>query len=277
MKFIALLLLLSSYALWSFAVKKEKDIPYSNNGIANLLDVYHQRNIKKPQDVIVFIHGGSWNSGKKDTYWFLGRAFARKGKVAVIINYPLSPDAKYKEMAFDCAKAVMWVKQNIDKYGGNPDRIFVMGHSAGAHLAALIDADKSYFGKMGVQNPIKGLILNDPFGLNIYEYLNIQLNTGDRHVPGFLRVFGEDPKEWKAASPFYKIANISNPYLLFMGGKTFPSIKMQTPAFRDEMKKLGKQVVFYENKNKKHIGMITQMIFGWNKRYDEIIHFMDKH
>ncbi|HET8828412.1 MAG TPA: alpha/beta hydrolase, partial [Pelobium sp.] len=276
MKFLSILSILLFLSTLSFSkVKKEKDIAYATNGPANLLDIYHQKNIKTPQDVILFIHGGSWNSGKKNTYWFLGRAFARKEKVAVIINYPLSPDAKYREMATDCAKAVVWVKQNIAKYGGNPDRIFVMGHSAGGHLAALIDADQSYFNKLGQSNPIKGVILNDPFGLDIQQYLELQINTGDKHVPGFLKVFTTDPEEWKKASPFNKIANITNPYLMYVGEKTFESIKLQTPAFNKEMLKQGKQASLTVIKGKKHIGMITQMIFGCNKLYDEIIGFTD--
>ncbi len=258
-------------------VKKEKDIAYADNGNANLLDVYHQKNIKSPQDVIVFIHGGSWRSGKKDTYWFLARAFARKGKVAVVINYPLSPEAEYQEMALDCAKAMIWVKQNIAKYGGNPDRIFVMGHSAGGHLAALIDADKTYFGKLGHPNPIKGVILNDPFGLDIHQYLKLQINTDDEFVPGFLKVFTDNPQEWLKASPYNKIANINNPYLMFTGEKTYKSIKMQTPAFRDEMLKQGQYASLEVIKGKKHIGMITQMIFGCNQLYDKIIDFIDSH
>lgn len=278
MKFTTVLLLLFLISAIAYAkVKKEKDIAYADKGAANLLDVYHQKDIKTPQDVIVFIHGGSWNSGKKDTYWFLARAFARKGKVAVMINYPLSPDAKYQEMASDCAKALMWVKQNIATYGGNPDRIFVMGHSAGAHLAALIDADPSYFAKLGYPNPIKGVILNDPFGLDVLQYLERQIHTDDKHVPGFLKVFTTEPLEWKKASPYYKIAHITHPYLMFMGEKTFESIKLQTPAFRDEMLKQGKTVTLAEIKGKRHIGMITQMIFGCNQLYSKIINFTNKH
>lgn len=276
MKFLIVLQLFILISIMSFSkVKKEKDIAYADKGIVNLLDIYHQKNIKKAQDVIVFIHGGSWNSGKKDTYWFLGRNFARKGKVVVIINYPLSPNAAYQEMAFDCAKAVNWVKDNIAKYGGNPKRIFVMGHSAGGHLAALINQDKKYFGKLGVENPIKGVILNDAFGLNIYQYLTLQINTDDEYVPDFLKVFSKEPLEWKAASPFYKIENITNPYLIFMGEKTFLSIKMQSPDFKQEMIRQGKSASLEEIKGKKHVAMMTQMIFGWNKLYDKIIGFID--
>ncbi|MFC5284697.1 alpha/beta hydrolase [Pedobacter alpinus] len=278
MKFFIILQIIMLTSIISFSkVKKEKDIAYADKVNFNLLDIYHEKNIKTPQDVIVFIHGGSWNSGKKDTYWFLGRNFARKGKIVVVINYPLSPNVQYQEMAFDCAKAVNWVKLNINKYGGNPNRIFIMGHSAGAHLAALINQDKKYFEKIGVENPIKGVILNDAFGLNIHQYLTLQINTDDEYVPGFLKVFTSEPAEWKTASPFYKIPNINNPYLIFMGEKTFLSIRMQSPAFKDEMLKQGKKVIFEEIKGKKHIGMMSQMAFGGNPLYQKIISFIDSH
>lgn len=256
--------------------KKIKDLAYADKGERNLLDIYRPNNEKKLHDVIVFIHGGSWDTGKKDTYWFLGRNFARKGKVFVAINYPLAPEAQYQEMGYDCAKAIKWVKENIKQYGGNPDKIFLMGHSAGGHLAALINQDPKYFAKAGIKNPIKGVILDDPFGLDIDQYLKAQINTDDKYVPGFLQVFSRDEKAWIDASPMYKIDNINNPYLMFVGGKSFPAIKKQTPIFEDKMKTANKQVSLEVIKGKKHIGMITQMIFGWNKLYDRIVGFTDK-
>ncbi|MBU1372099.1 MAG: alpha/beta hydrolase [Bacteroidetes bacterium] len=258
-------------------VKKEKDLAYADAGTSNLLDIYHSDQFSKPQDVIVFIHGGSWNSGSKDTYWFLGRNFARKGKIVVVINYQLSPEVQYDAMAYDCAKAVKWVKNHIQEYGGNPNQIFVMGHSAGGHLAALINQNPKYFNQAGIQNPIKGVILNDPFGLNIYQYMKLQINTDDKYIPGFLKVFGADEEEWKNASPIFTVDQIQNPYQLFSGSKTYPSIQMQTPAFYKALKENHKSVSFEIINGKKHIGMITQMIFGCNKMYDKIIDFIDKH
>ncbi|MDA9555371.1 alpha/beta hydrolase [Pelobium sp.] len=269
-------ILVFSFLTTLAGVKKEKDLAYADAGEENLLDIYHDDKTDSLQDVIVFIHGGSWNSGKKDSYWFLGNNFAKKGKVAVIINYPLSPKVQYKEMAFACAKAVAWVKQNISKYGGNPDRIFVMGHSAGAHLSALINQDPQYFAAAKTVNPIKGVILNDPFGLNMYHYMKLQMDTDDKYMPGFLKVFSKDEKNWIAASPMFKVNEINNPYQIFMGGNTYQSIKIQTPAFYQALKESRKQVYFQRVDHKKHVGMITQMIFGWNQLYKDIIGFMDR-
>ncbi len=260
-----------------FSSKKIKDLAYADKGERNLLDIYRPANKDKPHDVIIFIHGGSWRSSKKDTYWFLGRNFARKGKVFVAINYPLAPEYQYQEMGYDCAKAIKWVRDSISKYGGNPDRILLMGHSAGGHLAALVNQDPKYFAKAGIKNPIKGVILNDPFGLDIYQYLKAQINTDDEYVPGFLQVFSKDEKAWKDASPMLKIDQIKNPYMMFVGGDTFPAIKQQTPIFEQKMKADDKEVSLDVIEGKKHIGMITQMIFGWNNLYDRIIEFTDKH
>lgn len=257
-------------------VKIEKDLAYADKGERNLLDIYYNDKNKKSQDVIVFIHGGSWRSGAKDNYWFLGRNFVKKGKVFVAINYPLAPEYQYESMAYDCAKAIKWVKESISKYGGNPDRIFVMGHSAGGHLAALINQDPKYFAKVEVKNPIKGVILNDAFGLNIYQYLKIQINTDDKYVPGFLQVFSNDEKEWENASPMFTVQNINNPYIMFAGSKTYESIQVQTPVFYQELKNKNKTAYFEVIKGKRHIGMITQMIFGCNKMYDKILDFIDK-
>src|SRR6476620_9986266 len=94
---------------FSVGIKIERDISYSKsvpNVRENLLDVYYPKDKSNPKDVLVFIHGGSWNSGKKETYWWLGRNLASKDVVTIIINYGLSPVYQYEKMAADCAKAL---------------------------------------------------------------------------------------------------------------------------------------------------------------------------
>ena len=275
LKYLITFLMIFSFLSTIAGVKVQKDLVYADKGELNLLDVYYNHKNQKKSDVIVFIHGGSWNSGSKNTYWFLGKNFAKKGKVFVAINYPLSPAYQYQTMAYDCAKAIKWVKENISTYGGNPDRIFVMGHSAGAHLAALINQDLTYFENVKTKNPIKGVILNDAFGLNIYQYLKIQMNTDDKYVPGFLKVFTNKESEWEKASPIFTVSNINNPYIMFVGSKTYESILVQTPAFYQELKDKNKTAYYEVIKGKKHVPMITQMIFGYNKMYQKIIDFVD--
>lgn len=260
-----------------FAAKKAEDIRYipESSGKNNLLDVYYPRNTEKPKSVLVFIHGGGWNSGKKDTYWWLGRNMANKDVVTVIINYTLSPQARYNEMASECALAVKWVKANIAKYGGNPDKIFLMGHSAGGHLAALIDADPHYFKSAGIANPIKGVILNDTFGLDMFEYLS--LAEPGSQTNSFLYTFSNDKEIWKKGSPLTYFNNVKSPYLIFTGEKTYPSIKMQSERISKLLTAKKIPAEHYIIKNKKHVAMISQMVFGWNSLYGYITTFINQH
>ena len=269
-------ILLCCAPLLSSAVEIQKDIQYSpvDKGEYNKLDVYYPRIKGDAKDVIIFIHGGSWRSGSKKDYWWLGRNFARKNTVAVIINYPLSPKSEYEEMAFDCAEAVKWVQSNISKYGGNSKRIFLMGHSAGAHLSALINQDKRFFAKAGIKNPLRGVILNDAFGLDMYQYITTDINS--EHIPGFMETFTTNQEVWKKASPMNYTSTVTNPYLIFLGEKTFPSIRLQSPIFYNKVKSAQSNSEIREIKGKKHVGMVAQMFFGCNKLYGYMLDFMKK-
>ncbi|WP_316804410.1 alpha/beta hydrolase [Pedobacter nototheniae] len=257
----------------SAQVKAVKNINYAgNNAEANTLNVYYKNDGIQDKPVLVFIHGGSWSSGKKETYWWLGRNFARKGIVTVIINYPLAPNAGYEKMAEDCALAIKWVKENINGYQASADKIFVMGHSAGAHLGELVNADPQYFKKAGIKNPVKGMILNDPFGLDIYQYLTEA--EKDDYYYDFLRTFTNKPETWKIASPLNYANNITNPHLLFYGSKTYGAIKIQTPRLYEKLKANHVPVEIKEIKGKSHVPMISQMIFGGNDLYKDIVKFI---
>ena len=273
-----MLLYFNAFGAALFAkVKRERDIAYTNqvNGSRNFLDIYHPEIAGKPKDVIVFIHGGSWNSGKKDTYWWLGRHFANKGVVEVNINYSLAPDYQYSEMANDAAAAIKWVKVNISKYGGDPKRIFVMGHSAGGHLAALVNSDPQFFRDQGIENPIRGVILNDGFGLDMYEYL-LQAVRNEQ-TASFLKTFSDDQENWKKGSPLTYFDNIKNPYLILVGERTYPAIKLQSRRLYNMLVANKQPVVFKQIDKKKHVGMISQMFFGGNETYQIILDFMSAH
>lgn len=258
----------------SAQVKTAKNINYAGNTeVKNTLNIFYKNDGIADKPVLVFIHGGSWSSGKKETYWWLGRNFAKKGIVTVIINYPLAPDVQYGKMAEDCALAVKWVKENIGSYQASGDKLFVMGHSAGAHLGELINADPQYFKKVGIANPIKGVILNDPFGLDLYEYLTTA--EKDNFYFDFIRTFTTKPEVWKLASPMDYVNNVKNPHLLLYGGKTYGAIRIQTPRLYEKLKANHVPVEIMEIKGKSHVPMISQMIFGGNDLYKEIVAFIN--
>src|SRR5580658_10592982 len=110
--------------------------------------------------VIVFFYGGGWRSGSKRTYRYVAKALARRGYVAVLPDYRIYPQARYPDFLDDGAQAVRWVKDNAERFGGDPQKIFLMGHSAGAHIAAMLAIDATWLQKVGLVpgRDIAGLI-----------------------------------------------------------------------------------------------------------------------
>jgi len=103
----------------------------------------------KPLPVVIFIYGGGWRAGSKDEYAFAGRALAHRGYIAVIPDYRLFPDVKFPAFLEDSAKAVAWVHDNIAQVGGDPDRIFLSGQSAGAYNVTMLALDRQWLGREG--------------------------------------------------------------------------------------------------------------------------------
>lgn len=253
-------------------INKSKDILY-NPAHQLKLDVYAPKKITKPKGVLVFIHGGNWNSGRKSPYRFLGKRMASKGVVTVIIDYRLSPQTAYQGMATDAAMALKWVKENIHSYGGDENKIFISGHSAGGHLAALISADNQYFDSLKISNPIKGTILIDAFGLDMFQYLSHPHYVKN---PTYYAMFTTNPKTWQAGSPIYHLHEGMPSFLMYVGGKTYPSIIESNASFFTALKKYQPNARLITVKNKRHVPMITQFLNLGNKIYGEVIAFMEK-
>lgn len=104
--------------------------------------------------VIVFIYGGSWASGEKNDYQFLGQALASRGFVVAMPNYRLVPATRFPGFIEDCALGVKWVTESIAAYGGDPSRIVLCGHSAGAYNAMMLTVDQSYLRAVGVDTHV---------------------------------------------------------------------------------------------------------------------------
>lgn len=119
--------------------------------------------------VVVFIHGGSWQSGSKEQYRFVGSGLAERGYIAVVANYRLNPEVRFPGFVADAAGAVAWTLRNIGRYGGDPGRVFVMGHSAGAHTAMLLALDRRYLAAEGTSpEQLRGAIgLSGPYDFAI--------------------------------------------------------------------------------------------------------------
>src|SRR5262245_48078377 len=149
----------------TFQVQVLRDIAYYTgedaDKVRHKLDMYLPRG-HKDYPVVFFVHGGAWSAGDKNQlfiYSSLGRCFARHGIGFVSANYRLSPAVKHPEHIKDVARAFAWTHQNIKKHGGRPDELFVAGHSAGGHLAALLATDDTYLKEHGLSlKDIKGVV-----------------------------------------------------------------------------------------------------------------------
>lgn len=123
----------------------------------------------EPHPVMVFFHGGSWQTGSKDQYRFVGSSLAETGYVTVVANYRLHPEVDFPLFVTDAADAVAWTLRNISQYGGDPGRVFVMGHSSGAHMALLLALDPRYLEAAGAStDDLRGAIgLSGPYNFRI--------------------------------------------------------------------------------------------------------------
>lgn len=115
------------------------------------LDVYRPSATTRPAPVLVFFYGGDWRSGSKANYRFVAQAFASHGYVVVIPDYRLHPEVKFPAFVEDAASAVRWTRDHAGEYGGDPRRLFLAGHSAGSHLAAMLTLDAHYLEAVGMK------------------------------------------------------------------------------------------------------------------------------
>lgn len=198
MKALLAFLLLASVAQ---AQTLTSDIPYADPAHQRqVLDVYAPDNAKN-LPVVFWIHGGGWQTGDKTSVQIKPRVFTERGFVFVSTNYRLLPHVQMDVLIGDVAKSLGWVHKHITEYGGDPNRIFVMGHSAGAQLAALICIDERYLTAEGVPlEVLKGCV---PVDGDTYDVpaiiMTAELRQTVHHLPlpdvGHRVKFGNDPKK----------------------------------------------------------------------------------
>ena len=135
------------------------------------LDVYLP---PQPQGapVLVFFHGGGWRSGDKDHYKFVGSALAELGYIAVLPNYRLYPQVRFPDFVNDAALAVAWVRQRAASWVGDAPRLYLLGHSAGAHIAMMLALNAQYLAEVGMStNTLRGVVgLAGPYDFLPFKY-----------------------------------------------------------------------------------------------------------
>ena len=242
------------------------------------LDVYQPtEKAAAPRPVVLFIHGGNWNSGSKDDFLYktVGQRLAKNGFVGVVMSYRLSPQVLVPAQAQDCARALAWTVQHIKEYGGDPGRIVVMGHSSGGGQAALLAlGSDSLLARVGLPaNAVHAALLDDPAGLDMLDYLKKLEYAGDAQ---YLIPFSKDPAVWRASSAIYHVRAGAPPMSIYVGGETYPSISGSSRRFADRLRQLGASPKFVVVPGKKHVAMVTQLFWGGNELYAELERLAEK-
>lgn len=186
--------------------RRYRDIAYADLP-RQKLDVYVPDVLAAGAPVVVFFYGGSWQTGDKDGYRFVGQALASRGIIAVLPDYRLYPEVRFPGFVDDGARATAWARAHIGQYGGDPGALFLCGHSAGAQIAALLATDAQYLGAAGTSiEDLAGFIgLAGP-----YDFLPIR-------DPTLQEVFA--PKaSWPASQPIRFVTGNEPPMLLLHGG-----------------------------------------------------------
>ena len=265
-------LLLGSLLMMGCQSVKHKDVVYgqSSNKEDLKLNIFVPNNSEnKKLPVLLFVHGGNWNSGNKDQYGFFGRNFAKKDVITVIPAYTLSPKANVDQMTTEIAQAITWVQKNIGNYHGDEKNLFVTGHSAGAQLVASAVLNPKF--KIP-EKSIAGIILNDGAGIDMKDYLEKYPPTSE---DDYIATWSTNPDNWYQASPINFLDKNSPPFLIYVGSKTYPSITTANDHFLKKLNEFQpdvKPILL----NKKHIPMILQYFFPWSDRFIEITDFMKK-
>lgn len=185
------------------------------------LDIYNsQSSANKP--VVVFVHGGGWLLGDKSTkIKRKAYLFKKMGYLFVSVNYRLSSffnkKIQYPDHTNDVADALKWIYENISKYGGDKNKIVLLGHSAGAQMISLLVTSDKFLPARGISsNSFRGIISMDTEGYDVYGMCNAGAKI-------YKRIFGNDPETWKEASPVLQVKPDKKypDFLIVMRGKPY--------------------------------------------------------
>ncbi|MFN9719868.1 MAG: alpha/beta hydrolase [Planctomycetota bacterium] len=214
---------------FTMAQELTENVRYVENGhTRHVLDIYRpQKASAEPLPVVFWIHGGGWQAGDKSDVALKPEVLTNRGFVFVSTNYRLLPEVTMEVLIADVAKSLGWVHRNISQHGGDPDRIIVGGHSAGAQLAALLCTDPRYIATENV--PLKSIRGCIPVDGDTYDIPKIIMTAEHRQMLyggkmftfGHRQKFGNDPEkhvDFSAVTHVAKGKNIPPFLILYFSG-----------------------------------------------------------
>ncbi|CAN0521411.1 unnamed protein product, partial [Laminaria digitata] len=215
--------------------QRQLDVAYGDHP-RQKLDIYRPANGAQNGPVVIFFYGGSWKSGERGKYRFIGEALTRNGLTVVIPDYRLNPEVTFPAFMHDAAKAVRWTLDNLaGADAGAPDAaprpVFLAGHSAGAHIAALMTVDTQYFDQAGVSAAqLCGIIgIAGPYAFDPFRYR-------------MTRAVFAGLKNPDVARPVTRVSGKTPPFLLLHGDADGTVRPSNTKAFAAALRDAGTQV-----------------------------------
>ena len=244
-----------------------KDIAYGP-GARHRLDIYTPDGLTGPAPVLLFFHGGSWQFGDKEQYRALGQAFASKGIVTAVANYRLFPPDGFPRFIEDGAQAFKHVRDHAREFGGDAARVFICGHSAGAHIAAMLGANGDYLRAAGAD-------LSSPRGIiglaGPYDFLPIK-------DPVLIELFGGDSVP--ETQPIHFVDGKRAPMLLAHGRDDTTVGAGNSKRMALKLQSFGSEVVVRYYHKTGHIGILLSLAPGLRKRttlYRDMLEFIAAH
>jgi acetyl esterase/lipase len=259
MKRVSLSLVALALVTHAEAQEIKRDIPYATPAHErHVLDVYspsHAKNLP----VVFWIHGGGWQTGDKSSIQVKPTAFMDKGFVFVSTNYRLLPSVDMETIVRDIARSIHWVHEHIADYGGDPDRLLVMGHSAGAQLAALICTDDRYLKAEGLSLAIiKGCVPVDGDTYDVPAIIETAETRRRVHGQpqakfGHREKFGNDPAKHRDFSAVTHVARDKGiPPFLIMHVADHPDTSAQAQRLASVLKNAGVPVKVFAAQESNH-------------------------
>lgn len=212
------------------------------------LDVHRPAPAADLPPVVVFLHGGSWRHGDREGYRFVGQRLARAGALVLVPDYRKAPGHAFPDFMYDTARAVAWARDNAARLGGDPRRVYVMGHSAGAHIVALLATDGRYLSSVGMSpRDLAGVVaLAGP-----YDFLPLT-------DPELWEVFGEQA-DWPLSQPVNFADGDEPPFLLLHGRRDRIVWALNSERLQAKLQSAGSSVRYVPVAGTGHIGILLSL------------------
>ena len=243
------------------------DLPYGPLP-RHRLDLYVPEGLAAPAPTLLFFYGGSWQSGSKSIYRAFGQAFASQGIVTAVADYGLYPDVKYPAFIEDGAHAVRFLHDHAAEYGGDPARLIVSGHSAGAYIAAMLGVNPGYLKAVGSDpSRMRAIIgIAGPYDfLPLYDAALIDIFGGDRNME---------------TQPIKYAANKAPPMLLAHGTKDSTIGAGNSRRFASRLVQYDNRVEVKLYDGVGHLDILLSLAKPWRKRttlYADMLQFIRSH